>query len=406
MKCKFCGDKSVFVNSFGMMPIANGFQTEKNFNLYEFELATSFCDTCKLFQLINQPDRTLMFHKNYPFFSSSSNFMIEHFRKLVSDSIFPIIEKIDNPLVIEIGSNDGTLLENLASKGVRHLGIDPSENVVQRANSKGIKSIQAFFGRDTALSVKNIHGPANIIVASNVICHLPDLIDLMTGIDELLDENGVFIFEEPYLGSMLELVSFDQIYDEHVYIFSLISISNICEKFELELFDAIKQETHGGSMRYFVSRKGKNNKSQRLNYLLKSEVDNGLDNIETYLKFKNNCEEKKNKLTKLIKDIKSQGKSIAGYAATSKSTTVLNYCGIDYTSIEYICDTTPEKIGKFSPSTNIPIVSIDFMHLNQPDYLILFAWNHEVEIMEKERNSLTESVKWIKFVPKVEISNF
>jgi methylation protein EvaC len=159
-------------------------------------------------------------------------------------------------------------------------------------------------------------------------------------------------------------------------------------------------------MRYFVSRKGKNIKSQRLNSLLKSEVDNGLDNIETYLKFKNNCEEKKNKLTKLIKEIKSRGKSIAGYAATSKSTTVLNYCGINYTSIEYICDTTPEKIGKFSPGSNIPIVSIDFMHLNQPDYLILFAWNHEVEIMEKERNSLTEAVKWIRFVPQVEILNF
>jgi methylation protein EvaC len=329
--------------------------------------------------------------------------MANHFRNLVDESIIPIIGKFDDPFVVEIGSNDGTLLKNIKEKGVRHLGIDPSENVVQRANSIGIDSLHAFFGTETALRVKKFHGPANVIVAANVICHLLDLKDLMIGIKKLLDDEGVFIFEEPYLGSMLDLVSFDQIYDEHVYIFSLMSIANICEKFDLELFDAIKQQTHGGSMRYFVGHKGKNFKSQRMTELLQNEILGGLDRAQTYIQFQNNCEAKKINLIEVIKNIKNQGKKISGYAATSKSTTVLNYCGIDSNLIDYICDSTPEKIGKFSPGSNIPVVSVDFMHLNQPDYLILFAWNHEFEIMEKEKNSLTEAVRWIRFVPKVEI---
>jgi methylation protein EvaC len=403
MNCKFCGNRTIFVNNFGQMPIANGFHSKDNLDTYRFELATCFCESCKLFQLINQPDRRLMFHKNYPFFTGSSKAMVQHFRNLVGESIIPIIDKIDDPFVVEIGSNDGTLLKNIKEKGVRHLGIDPSENVVQRANSMGIESLHAFFGKDTAESVMRLHGPANVIIAANVICHLPDLKDLMIGIKKLLEGKGVFIFEEPYLGSMLDLVSFDQIYDEHVYIFSLTSISNICEKFDLELFDAIKQQTHGGSMRYFVGHKGKNVKSQRMTELLENEIHSGLDKVQTYLQFQNNCEAKKTNLIEVIKNIKNQGKKISGYAATSKSTTVLNYCGIDSNSIDYICDSTPEKIGKFSPGSNIPIVSIDFMHLNQPDYLILFAWNHESEIMEKERNNLGKQVKWIKFIPDVEI---
>ena len=403
MNCRFCESTTIPVNNFGQMPIANGFHSKDYLDTFRYELATVFCENCKLFQLIRQPDKELMFHQNYPFFTGSSKTMAHHFENLVTECIIPFIHEFKDPFVIEIGSNDGTLLENIKNKGIRHLGIDPSENVVARANSKGIESLNAFFGKNTAISIKKTHGSANLIVAANVICHLPDLKDLMTGIRELLHEKGVFIFEEPYLGSMLDLVSFDQIYDEHVYIFSLLSIKYICEEFGLELFDAVKQQTHGGSMRYFVGHKNKNIKTLRMSQLLETEIKSGLDRSEVYLEFQKKCEEKKKALIELIKNIKSRGKTISGYAATSKSTTVLNYCGINSTSIDYICDSTPEKVDQLAPGSLIPIVSIDFMHSNQPDYLILFAWNHEVEIMEKERDSLNKTLKWVRFVPKVEI---
>ncbi|CAN2246076.1 AdoMet_MTases domain containing protein [actinobacterium SCGC AAA044-D11] len=385
------------------MPIANGFHSSIHFDPYRYELVTSFCNDCKLFQIVNQPEKELMFHDSYPFFTGLSKSMTDHFWQLVDDSVLPLVHAVTDPFILEIGSNDGTLLQRIKAKGIRHLGVDPSANVVDRAISNGINSLNVFFGEEAATDIVTNYGFANVIVAANVICHLPDLADLMRGISKLLHSEGTFIFEEPYLGSMIELVSFDQIYDEHVFIFSLISVSNICNEFGLELYDAIKQPTHGGSMRYFVSHKGKRTKSERLVNLLKSENAKGLDKLQTYLDFQINCELKKTKLNSLIASIKQHGKSIGGYAATSKSTTILNYCGIDSDSIDFICDSTPEKMNTFAPGTNIPIVSVDFMHANQPDYLLLFAWNHEHEIMEKEKNLLNDSVQWIKFVPEVGI---
>lgn len=385
------------------MPLANSFRPVNEVDTYRFELKTVFCTNCKLFQIANQPEKELMFHAKYPFFTGLSKNMTNHFKSFVQNSILPHIVSKRDPFVVEIGSNDGTLLKFISENSIRHLGIDPSSNVVERAKKTGITSLNEFFSFSTAQVIKEKHGKADVIAATNVICHLPDLEDLFKGVKELLADDGIFIFEEPYLLSMLNLVSFDQIYDEHVYIFSLLSISNVCELHDLELYDAESQSTHGGSMRYYVCHKGKQQQSNRLQKGLSIEISNGLETLDTYIQFEKNCEKKKGQLIHLIQNLKKQGKSISGYAATSKSTTVLNYCGIDSSLIDYICDSTPEKIGMVSPGSNIPIVSIEYMHLNQPDYLILFAWNHEVEIMRNEKNKLIESVRWIKFVPGVEI---
>jgi methylation protein EvaC len=401
--CRLCSINVQEINNFGMMPLANSFRPVNEVDIYRFELKTAFCTNCKLFQIANQPEKELMFHEKYPFFTGLSKNMTNHFRSFVENSILPHIVSKKDPFVIEIGSNDGTLLKFISEKSIRHLGIDPSSNVVERAKKNGINTLNEFFSFSTAKAIKESQGKADVIAAANVICHLPDLGDLFKGVKELLADDGIFIFEEPYLLSMLNLVSFDQIYDEHVYIFSLLSISNACEMHDLELYDAETQSTHGGSMRYYVGHKGKQQQSKRLQKGLSIEILNGLENLDTYIQFEKNCEKKKVELIQLIENLKKQGKSISGYAATSKSTTVLNYCGIDSSLIDYICDSTPEKIGMVSPGSNIPIVSIEYMHLNQPDYLILFAWNHEVEIMRNEKNKLMEAVKWIKFVPSVEI---
>jgi methylation protein EvaC len=182
---------------------------------------------------------------------------------------------------------------------------------------------------------------------------------------------------------MFEKVSYDQIYDEHIYVFSASAVMKIFSKFDLYLVDAIPQITHGGSMRYIIQRK--NNKTRHLIKILEHEKQKKLDQIESCLKFKKNCEESKKKIIDKIKIIKKKGKSICGYAATSKSTTVLNYCDIGNNEIDYICDTTKEKIGKFSPGKHIPIKDMNYFYKNPTDYVYLFAWNHKQEILNKEK---------------------
>ena len=231
---------------------------------------------------------------------------------------------------------------------------------------------------------KDFLGKTDAVFASNCICHIPDLNNLIQSVDLLLGKKGTFIFEEPYLGSMIEKTSYDQIYDEHIFMFSISSISKIFKLFNFELVDAFPQITHGGSMRYVIKRKNIDSISQNLKTLLELEKKNKIDSIEACLKFKKNCESSKKKILEKLNKLKSSGKKISGYAATSKSTTILNYCQIDNSIIDFICDTTPEKIGKYSPGMHIPIVDMKHFHDNQPDAAYLFAWNHKDEILKKE----------------------
>jgi methylation protein EvaC len=405
MPCRFCSNITIQINDFGVMPIANSFSSTIDPNSYRFQLITAFCDSCKLFQLVEQPNKELMFHGNYPFFTGLSKTMTKHFHNMVVDNLTPVLASKDSHFVVEIGCNDGTLLEKVKELGFRHLGVDPSSNVIEKANAKGISAELNFFGENTAQNIAENHGKATIIFAANVICHLPDLKDLAKGIKELLAPEGIFIFEEPYAGSMLKLTSFDQFYDEHVYIFSLMSIRNIFESLGLELYDAIPQETHGGSMRYFIANSGRKTKTIRLQELLDDEIANGLDTLKAYENFETRCQKTKVSLKEILIELKQSNKTVGGYAATSKSTTVLNYCGIDSKLISFICDSTPEKVGKFAPGSNIPIISVEDMRKSPPDYLVLFGWNHEKEIMEKEKEINKSGVKWIKYIPEVRVVN-
>jgi methylation protein EvaC len=197
---------------------------------------------------------------------------------------------------------------------------------------------------------------------------------------------------------MFDKVSYDQIYDEHIFMFSVSSVKKIAEMYDYELVDILPQVTHGGSMRYIIARKKEHSINQKVIEALSLEKKNNLDNIESCLIFKNNCEKSKNKIVTSLKNIKEKGKKICGYAATSKSTTILNYCNFDKNIFDYICDTTEEKIGKFSPGTHIPIVPISHFHENLPDVAYLFAWNHKNEIFDKEKDFINKGGKWISHV--------
>ena len=395
-KCKVTSENLASIMSFGDMPIANGFLDKDKFEKeFFFKMEVGFNEKLSLFQLIDHPKPEIMFNKNYPFFTSSSKHMVSHFKdysQWINQNYGTNLKKI-----IEIGSNDGTFLKNFKNSGVEAIGFEPSLNVSDEALKCGINSRNEFFNQETIMEEKKFHNETDIIYASNVICHIPDLVDLFKSVNKCLNKKGLFIFEEPYLGSMFEKTSYDQIYDEHIFIFSASSVQKICLLFEMELVDVVKQETHGGSLRYVCARKNIYEIKTNVNYFIDKEKKDNLDNISSCFQFKKNCENSKNDLRNRLLKFKENDKKICGYAATSKSTTILNYCNIGTEIIDFICDTTPEKVGKFSPGKHIPIKPMDYFHQNYPDIAFLFAWNHKKEIFDKEKKFL-EKGKWIAHV--------
>ena len=402
MKCKFNGKKIRPFMSFGKMPIANGFLKKNDFKKeFFYNLEVGFSENIGLLQIANHPKPKQMFHKNYPFYTSSSRAMVEHF-KSYSDWCKKFLKHKSK--IIEIGSNDGTFLSNFSKKKFDTVGFEPSKNVSDFAKKRGIRSINKFFNTKTISQIKSFHKNTDLICAANVICHIPDIKDVFKSVKTLLSNDGLFIFEEPYLGSVFDKTSFDQIYDEHIFIFSAFSIKRMSSICGLKLIDLIPQKTHGGSMRYvLVKKNSKRRVSERVERIIKKEKIKNLHTIKSCITFKKKFALIKKDLKKKLTDLKNKNKKICGYAATSKSTTILNYCEIGPDLIEYICDTTPEKIGKYSPGMHIPIKSHEMFMKDRPDITILFAWNHKKEIVKKEKNYKKKSGKWLTFFPKVKI---
>ena len=397
MKCKITGEKITPFMSFGKMPLANGFLKKEEFEKeFFFEMEVGFSEKLSLFQLNDFPSPEKMFNKEYPFYSGSSSYMKSHFKDYADWIKKNYLSTKSN--LVEIGSNDGTFLKNFVGTDINYLGFEPSENVAKKAIKNNVNTKNIFFNKDSIEDLKNFKSNTNVICAANVICHIPNLKDLISSIEILLSKKGVFIFEEPYMGSMFSKVSYDQIYDEHIFMFSITSIKKIFQLYNFDLIDVIPQVTHGGSMRYVVGRKKEHQISINVVNGLKEEQEKKLDKVESCIKFKDDCEKSKQKTIQSLKEFKSMKKNIAGYAATSKSTTILNYCNIDSTLIDFICDTTEGKIGKYSPGMHIPIKPISHFKDQLPDIAYLFAWNHKDEIFSKESDFKKNGGRWFSHV--------
>jgi methylation protein EvaC len=401
--CLICETGVEPFHSFGRMPIANGFLRSEEFaNEYFFELKVAHCPKCGMVQLTEHVDREKMFHENYAFYSSTSTRMAEHFRQLADDVRARYLTPKD-PFVVEIGSNDGITLQNFASAGIRHLGIEPSANVAEVARSKGVHTICRFFDESVAREIVSQQGQADAFLGANVMCHIPYLHSVAEGIRLLLKPGGVLIYEDPYLGDIVEKTSYDQIYDEHAFYFSVGSVSYLFGEHGMEVVDVVPQNVHGGSMRYVIAHKGARQVSRAVEQQRAKEKALGLDQPATYKQVSRNIERSRDELMKLLGDLKRQGKRVVGYGATSKSTTVTNYCGITPDLVEFISDTTPIKQGKFSPGAHIPVKPYAEFAANYPDYALLFAWNHGEEIMAKEGKFIAAGGRWITYVPKVAV---
>ena len=402
-KCRFSNSKLTKIFDFGYQPLGNGFINKKEFQKeYFYKMEIGFCKKSKLVQLIKQPPAKKMFHSAYPFYSSLSSNMIKHFTK-TANMIYSKYKKNKKFFIIELGSNDGIFLDYFKKNQINHLGIEPSKNVADISKSKNIETLNMFFNQFCVKKILKNYGKADIFFSANVICHIPDIKALAKNIKKILKQNGHLIFEDPYLGDIFKKGSYDQIYDEHVFFFSIHSVRNIFKSVGMCLIDVEPQNTHGGSMRYIIKNKVNAKISSRLKLYLKQEVKLGITSINGFNNLSKKINKSKKDLINLLKKLKSDNKSVYGYAATSKSTTILNFCKIDKNLISYIKDTTPLKIGKYSPGMHIPIKSYNLTKNKIPDYYFLFAWNHLEEILKKEKNFIKNGGKFITHVPKVKI---
>ena len=398
--CRVSGEALVPVLDLGTQPLANAFRsvgdaTEEFF----FPLQVGFAEESKMFQLLVQPPPEMMFHEDYAFFSGTSAYMARHFADY--HAFVRGLGVGHGGFVVEIGSNDGILLRHFAEGGMRHLGIEPSSNVADVARRAGLNVLSEFFSAELAAEILQEHGPADAIVAANVMCHIPAIRDVARAVSILLDSSGVFVFEEPYLGDIISKASYDQIYDEHVFFFSALSVRQAFQDFGLDLVDVVPQPTHGGSMRYVLAPCGSREPRPSVAALLAQEGALGLGRVDTFVRFAERVARSRESLRSLLGELSADGRRVVGYAATSKSTTILNYCGIGPNSIEYICDTTPVKQGKLTPGMHIPVVPHEDFVRDRPDVAFLFAWNHAEEVLSNEQDFWARGGRWLTHVPTV-----
>ena len=384
-------------------PITNSYLTNLNKktlrNEYFYNLLVSF-DTKNFLVSITKPvDPKKQYTNKYAHRASESQTMRDAFKKVYSK----LIQRFKPNQSLEIGSNDGVFIRNFKKNKIT--AVEPCLNLAKITNRLGYKTYPDFWSNKLAKKITKFHNfKFDLIFSANTISHIPNLKEVFSAINFSLTKNGVFVFEDPYIGSVLKMNSYDQFYDEHVHVFSFLAISKIVEKHDLKIFDVELLETHGGSIRFYVCKKSSTQKvTKRVTNLKNIEKKKRLDKYITYKKFSFRVKNSKKNLFKLLKKLKKNGKKIISYGATYKSTTVFNYCNINNKLIEYVIDSTINKQGKFTPGQHIPIVAPGKSINKDVDYAFLGAWNFTKEIKKKEKKFLKLGGKFITHVPKVKI---
>jgi methylation protein EvaC len=391
-----CGGQVEEFLDLGPQPISQAFRTpEDTTQEFFYHLRTGMCTTCTLVQLVEEVPRHMMFREDYPFASSGSRYMTDYFAEVAGELV---ASTIPDPFIVEIGSNDGVMLRCLEQAGIRHLGFEPSTGVAKVAQDEGVRVLTEFFEETSARVVAATEGQADVIYAANTICHIPYLDSVFRGLDALLAPHGVFMFEDPYLGDVIDKTAFDQIYDEHFYLFSARSVSEIARRFGFELVDVRHRPVHGGEVRYTLARTGTREPSDAVHALIAEEQKTTL---ATLTGFADKTAAIRDALVAELSELRRQGKTVVGYGATAKSATLLNYCRIGPDLVPYICDSTVTKQGLVTPGTRIPIRPPAAFTDPYPDYALLLAWNHAEEIRVKELDFRRQGGRWLTYVPDV-----
>ena len=384
-----------FFLNLGTQPLANNYLRKFNKKQDKYNLRLFFDDKTKLVSISKRIPSKKMFNNEYPYKSSISKTMRISFSKLSNK-----IKKEFNPkLFLEIGSNDGAMLKNFKKNKV--IGVEPCLNLAKLTKKAGFKTYNEYWDFKLAKKLKKKFDTFDLIYSANTLTHISNLSDVFKSINFLLAPKGVLIIEDPSLLECIKKISYDQFYNEHIYVFSALSLKNLIDKFGLEIFAVENLVTHGGSLRYYI--KYKMNKDikikKNVHYQINREIKFGLKKFNTYKKFGNLVKKSKMNLINLFKSIKNNNKKIIGYGATAKASTILNYCNIDNKTIDYFVDTTPDKQNKFMPGKNIKILSYQKKLIRNTDYIFLGAWNFKDEIFKKEKKFIQKGGKFITHIP-------
>ncbi len=405
LHCRICNSEKLDkIISLGSTPLANSFLQQKDFSHEKsFPLEVYFCSNCHLAQLIDIVSKTHLF-SDYVYFYSKMPTASDHFTRYTNDVMKRFITNPKKELVLEFGSNDGILLKAFQEKGCKRvLGIDPAKNIVKVANENGIPTIADFFSYAQAKKISKTHGKAKVIIANNTVAHINDLHDMMKGIQQVLDSEGVFIFEAPYLIDMFENLAYDSIYHEHLSYLAISPLDYLFKMYSMEIFDVELVERQGISIRVFVSRSNSRTVTKNVDKLRSKEKKLGLDTIKNYYALANKIEKSKNKLHKLLSDLKKKKLILAAYGSPARGNTVLNYCNIGPNILDFATEELPSKIGYYTPGMHIPVISIDAARKSPPDYYLLLAWNYTDAIIKKEKAFLENGGKFIIPVEGVKI---
>lgn len=401
--CRFCGTEltQTFID-LGLSPIANNYISSDRLQDPDefYPLHAYVCTNCFLVQVEEFEAPEKLFN-DYAYFSSYSESWLAH-AKTYAEMAVDRFQLKDTSLVIEIASNDGYLLQYFKQKGIKVLGIEPAANVAEAAREKGIETISQFFTEQFA---KLLNLKADLIVANNVLAHVPDINGFISGIKMVLKEDGIFTAEFPNLMNILLYNQFDTIYHEHFSYISFSAVKRMLEYHGLRVFDVEEVPTHGGSVRVYARHLKNEKLPERPSVieLLNKEDHIGLNNIDSYIEFGKVVKETKGKILECLADIKARGKTIIAYGAPAKGNTLLNYCGISTDYIEYTVDLNPHKQGRFLPGIRIPIYSPDLIRVTKPDYILILPWNLKDEIIKQLQYTREWGCQFIIPIPSPQI---
>ncbi len=403
-KCQICGSKNLInIMTLGNQPLANSLV--KNVNneneIKKFPINIIRCEDCTLLQIDYVVNQNEVYHMDYPYLPGIT-LTVDKEQKQLSDDLYKKLNLKTDELVVDIGSNDGSLLRYFKEKGLNTLGVEPT-NISKIANKNGINTIQSFFNKNISEKIIKEQGRAKLITSTNVFAHMSTLGDVMEGITKLLDKDGYYAFENHYIMEILNKVQYDTFYHEHLRTYSLLSLVKLFEMYNLCLFDAKIVTRYGGSIRCIVSKKERN-KTQSLLNLLENEKNKLVDNCEeTYRVFKEKVEKSKKDLLEIITKLKSDGKSIVAKSCPARAVVLLSYCGINNRHVSYVAEQpTSLKLDYYIPGTNLKIVDDEILTKDEPDYILLLAWHLSEPIIQKWKKRGLKS-KFIIPLPEVRI---
>lgn len=353
------------------------FATEK-----QFPLDLYLCETCGLVQLLDIIDPETLF-RNYVYVTGTSTTMAAH-NKAYAATVTERLGLGKDDLVVEVASNDGSLLRYFDSHGVRTLGIEPARNIARIAREAGIATVEEFFTSTLARELRDAYGSARAIIANNVLAHVDDTRDFLFGARTLLAPDGLLVVEVPWLGKLVANLEYDTVYHEHLCYFSLTALSQIYSAAGLSVVDVEHVSVHGGSLRVYASPAPRESGTASVANLLAEEAAAGLRNPSRLERFARDVSRQRSELRALLESLKGDGKTIAGYGAPAKGNTLLQYCNITSTMLPYTVDRNSLKVGCFTPGTHIPVLPVDTLAVRRPDYLLILAWNFADEIMGQQ----------------------